>query len=157
MIDSFRFSDLVSVFALMISAYAAWKTLSFQKRQKALIEVQERLSSLLVQKEEGQSAAERKADLSASIIKLGNSKYRLKVWNKGKAAAKNVSISFPQGNDIVDEREVADKFPLEYLDSHQSVELIAFVHMGTKRKHVVDLNWVDSSNNSNSKTVHLTI
>jgi hypothetical protein len=81
----------------------------------------------------------------------------LKIWNKGKTAAKNVSISFPEGNDLVVDSELRDKLPLEILDVHQSVELIAAVHMQTRPKHVINLSWSDGANEPNSKTVHVTL
>ncbi|MBH3379621.1 hypothetical protein I5R98_13700 [Pseudomonas asiatica] len=74
---------------------------------------------------------------------MGNSKYRLKVFNKGKAPAHHVTIDFPEGNEVILESDIESKFPLQLLDVHQSVELIAAVHMGTRSKHLVKLEWED--------------
>jgi hypothetical protein len=156
MTEFFRLSDIIASVALLVSAYAAWRTLAFQQRQKSLIEVQERLQSLLLQKEQGQSTAEKRADLGASIVKMGNSNYRLKVFNKGKSPARNVNVTFPDGNDLIPHSEISRKFPLESLEAHQSVELIAAVHMQTRPKHRVDLSWSDDAGD-NSKTVYATI
>jgi hypothetical protein len=154
---TFGSSDLISLIALFVSAFAAWKTIRFNERQKSLIESQERLNALLLEKEHGEVETSKKADLGATIVKLGNSKYRLKIWNKGSAAARNVSISFPEGNDIVDDTEVNDKFPLESLGTFDSVELIAFVSMDTKRKQVVCITWADDFSDKNSRTVYPTL
>ena len=154
---SFSASDIVASLALLISAYAAWKTVQFNNKQKSLIESQEKLNLRLLEREETDSASDKKADLGAAFIKLGNSKYRLKIWNKGKASARNVSIEFPEGNDCIIQSDVSEKFPLEILDTHQSVELIAAVHMGTIRKHAIKLIWSDEFNQSNEKTVYPTL
>jgi hypothetical protein len=136
---SFSLSDLWAGIALVVSMYAAQKTIKFNERQKSLIESQERLNELLLTKEKTDSLTAKKADLGVGFIKLGSSNYRLKIWNKGKAPAKDVRVSFPEGNEIISKSELANKFPLESLETHQSVELIAFVHMQTKSKHTVSL------------------
>ena len=99
----------------------------------------------------------KKADLGASFIKLGSNKYRLKIWNKGVATARNVRIEFPEGNDLIMETELTDKFPMESLEKYQSVELIAAVHMQAKRKHVVRLIWEDDAQPYNEKLSYPTL
>lgn len=150
-------SDIIAGLALLISAYAAWKTVQFNDKQKSLIESQEKLNQRLLEKEDADSIADKKADLGATFIKIGSSKYRLKIWNKGKTTARNVSIEFPEGNDCIIQSDVSEKFPLESLDTHQSVELIAAVHMGTKSKHVIKLVWADEFSQNNEKTVYPTL
>lgn len=53
--------------------------------------------------------------------------------------------------------EITDKFPMESLERHQSVELIAAVHMNTKRKHVVRLIWEDDAQSHNEKLSYPTL
>lgn len=153
----FKSSDLIALLALTVSAYAAWKTARFNERQKSLIETQERLNRLLLDKERDDALANKKADLGATIVRLGRNNYRLKIWNKGKAAAKDVSIFFPEGNELVDERDVAEKFPLQILDTHQSVDLLAVVAMETRSKHAIRLTWSDDAGSQNEKLVFVTI
>jgi hypothetical protein len=150
-------SDIVAGLAFALSAYATWKTVQFNNRQQSLIESQEKLNQRLLEKEDAESAEEKKADLGAAFVKLGSSKYRLKIWNKGKATARNVSIYFPEGNDCLIESDVNSKFPLETLDTHQSVELIAAVHMGTKSKQTIRLCWADDFSPTNEKVVYPTL
>jgi len=149
--------DIIAGLALLLSGYATWKTFKFNERQKSLIESQEKLNSLLLEKEAGAALNGKKADLGAGFIKLGNSKYRLKIWNKGKSTARNVRIEFPEGNEVLLESEVENKFPLESLETFQSVELIAAVHFGSKSKHIVRLIWSDEANDHNEKLVYPTI
>lgn len=122
-----------------------------------MIESQERLNKLLLEKEAGEVLNVKKADLGATFIKLGSSKYRLKIWNKGKSAARNVSLDFPEGNDCLIQSDIDAKFPLEILETHQSVELIAAVSMDSKSKHPIKLTWSDEFSEHNEKMVYPTI
>lgn len=149
--------DIIAGLAFLLSGYATWQTVSFNKKLKSLVESQEKLNNLLLKKENEDSLKEKRADLGASFIKLGSSKYRLKIWNKGASTARNVNIEFPEGNDVVIDSEVSDKFPMESLERHQSVELIAAVHMQTKRKHVVRLIWEDDAQSHNEKLSYPTL
>lgn len=149
--------DVIAGLAFLLSSYATWQAVSFNKKQKSLVESQEKLNNLLLEKENEGVIKDKSADLGASFIKLGSSRYRLKIWNKGSATAKNVRIEFPEGNDVIIESEVTDKFPMESLERHQSVELIAAVHMQTKRKHVVRLIWEDDAQTHNEKLSYPTL
>ncbi|WP_129136796.1 hypothetical protein [Luteimonas sp. YGD11-2] len=157
MSSSITLTDAAAVLALMLSAYATWKTVQFNNRQRALIETQEQLNRRLLAREEAETNREKRADLGATFIKLGSSNYRLRVFNKGKAAATNVRISFPDGDNVVSKSDVDRKFPMELLEPHQSVELLASIHMGSRSKHKVVLNWADEAGASNEKTVYATV
>jgi hypothetical protein len=154
---SINLSDYIAIIAVAISSYAAWTTTNFNRRQKSLIESQEKLNKLLVQREEEGVILDKKAELGATIIKLGNNNHRLKIWNKGKAAARNVSITFPEGNDFIIDSELAFKFPLERLEAHQSVDLIAAVYSETKLKQVIKITWSDDFDDRNEKVVYITL
>lgn len=149
--------DVIAGLAFLLSSYATWKTFQFNEKQKTLIESQEKLNNLLLEKEVEVAENEKKADLGASFIKLGNSKNRLKIWNKGKSLARNVRLEFPEGNDVINQADVERKFPLESLDTYQAVELIATVHTGTKSKHIIRLIWSDDSKDHNEKLVYPTL
>jgi hypothetical protein len=94
--------------------------------------------------------------LGANFVKLGSNNYRLKIYNKGKSTVKNVRIEFPEGNDILIQSDVDNKFPLESLESFQSVELLVSEHMGTKSKHMIRLIGSDDTDEQNEKLVYLT-
>lgn len=154
---SISIGDAIATGALALSSYATWKTFKFNEKQNMLIESQARLNKLLLEKETSEVLNIKKADLGATFIKLGSSKYRLKIWNKGKSAARNVSLEFPEGNDCLIQSDIDAKFPLEILETHQSVELIAAVSMNTKSKHPIKLIWSDEFSESNEKVVYPTI
>lgn len=135
--------DIIASLALFFSVYATFKTVQFNNRQQEVIKSQAKLNQLLLVKETAGVELDKQADLGVSFLKLGNNKYRLKVYNKGKAPARQVTIDFPEGNEVISESELQSKFPLQLLDVHQSVELIAAVYMRTKSKHLVRLEWED--------------
>jgi len=154
---SSSFGDVVAGIALILSGYATWRTIKFNERQKSLIESQKRLNNLLLEKGESEALDARKADLGATFIRLGNNKHRLKIWNKGKAPARDVRIKFPDGNDLLIDSDISEKFPLEILEQYQWVELIAAAHMGTKQKLTLRLIWADDFSENNEKTVYPTL
>jgi glycosyltransferase involved in cell wall biosynthesis len=135
--------NVIAGIAFLLSGYATWKTT--------------KLNNLLLAKERNEALKKKQADLGASFINIGSNNRRLKIWNKGQAAARNVRIEFPKGNEVVVQGDIDRKFPLELLDTFQSVELIASVHMGTKSKLPIRLIWDDDSGERNEKIVYPTI
>ena len=97
------------------------------------------------------------ADLGASFVKLGSGKHRLKIWNRGKCTARNVTLEFPEGNSVLILSDIDQKFPLETLETQQSVELLAVISMGTKSKHAIKLIWSDDHRERNEKVVYPTL
>lgn len=155
--DGISVSDIVAVVALLVSGYAIWTTQKFNRRQLSLIESQEELNKRLLAQGESEALDARKADVGAKYVKLGSSRYKLKVFNKGKATARNVRIEFPDGDSPVPQSELRDKFPMEILEQHGSVDLIAAVHMQTPPKQTAILRWADDYSDSNEKTAYLTL
>jgi glycosyltransferase involved in cell wall biosynthesis len=139
--------DAIAIGALLLSAYATWTTFRFNQKQNKLI----------LEKEATEILNIKKADLGATFIKIGSNNRRLKIWNKGKSAARNVSLSFPDGNDCLVQSDIDSKFPLETLDTLQSVELIASISLGSKSKHSIKLTWSDDFSDHNEKVVYPTI
>ena len=64
-------SEIIAGSALLLSCYATWQTLSFNKKQESLVKTQEKLNKLLLEKEKVQVLSDKQADLAASFIKLG--------------------------------------------------------------------------------------
>lgn len=145
-----EFSDIISLIALLIAALSLGMNFWFNWRQIPLLRHS-------LKKSQAEALEEKKADIGAKLVKLGNSKYRVKIFNRGKAAARNVQIEFPDSNGLIPDQEIRDKFPMEVLEQHDSVDLIAHVHMGTPRKHAVLLKWADDHSDSNEKTGYLTL
>ena len=87
----------------------------------------------LTKKSEKLSTFEKKADLGANFVTIGNQKPRLRIFNKGITAAHQITIDFTERNDIIHERDIQEKFPLELLERRRSVDLIATVAMSAKK------------------------
>ena len=117
-----------------------------------------RLSQLQIAKEKAEADALKRADLSANFYTLGASKQRLKIFNKGKATARNVRIDFPDGVDCISSDEIDAKFPLESLAVHQAVELQVRRYLGmTKVKYTLQICWSDEFREDNAIVLHLTM
>lgn len=152
-----EFSNVIALIALLVSCGAAGMTLWFYRRQLALIAIQEQLNRRLLEKSDAEATEARQADVGARLIKLGNNNYRVRIFNRGKAAARNVRIEFPDGNEIIIDQEIREKFPMEVLERQGSVDLIAAVHLQTPNKQSVLLKWADDHSDSNEKTSYLTL
>jgi hypothetical protein len=150
-------SDILAGLALLVSGFATFKTIDFSKKQQAVNKVQERLNHELLRKEYAELETQRKADFGAAFSRVGSSNYRLKVFNKGRGAARHVSLEFPEGNHCFDEHDIASKFPLEVLEPQQGVDLIAIMGMDSRRKYAIRVVWSDDFSPSNDKTLYPTV
>jgi hypothetical protein len=157
MVGPLTTGELLAALALLLSVYATGMTIRFNSRQKSLIKSQELLNKRLLAREDDQARADKQADLGADFVKLGGSDWRLKVFNKGKAAARNVNLSFPEGNHCFSQADIDSKFPLEILEPMQSVQLLAAIDFESASKHPIRLAWADGLSETNAKTVYPTL
>lgn len=156
--DATQLANTISSLALVTSVIALVITHNFNRRQKSLIESQEKLNNILLSKELQSTENDKRADLGATFLKVGTrGSYRLKVWNKGKCTAKNITLTFPDGNDVIPDSELKSKTPIVSLEPQTGVEFIAAIHMGTEPKQAINLTWDDDTGNGISKIIHLTI
>ena len=151
------FGDIIALLALILAGYSTKKTFDFNKRQKEFIDTNDALNKILLRKERKEAISELSADLSANFIKYGSSDYRLKVFNKGKAAAKNVRIELPEGNGMLIPNDIEGKFPIPILEQFQSVELLASVSFGSSSRMTIKLIWNDDEGYDKSKILTPTI
>ena len=59
--------DVIAGLAFLLSSYATWQAVSFNKKQKSLVESQEKLNNLLLEKENEGVIKDKSADLGASF------------------------------------------------------------------------------------------
>ncbi len=152
---SFGVGDVIAALALVLSIVATVTTMRFNRRQKSLIASQDLLNRRLLEREESDSEAARRADLGANLAKVTDSRWRLKVFNRGRSAARNITVS--TDGDLLLQDDIDSKFPLEILEPQQGVELLARVHLGSASKHAITLNWDDDAQEANTKTVYVTV
>ena len=151
------FGNIIALCAFFLAAHSTKKTFDFNRRQKEIIEIQDSLNKTLLRREQKEAIDEFCADISANFIKIGTNKRRLKVFNKGKGTAKNVNIEFPDGNELLMDSEVKDKFPIPLLEQFQSVELIAVTSFGSPTRITIKLIWDDEEKVNKSKIVTPTL
>lgn len=150
-------SNIIAGLALFLSGYATWRSHKFNKKEEDLLDLQRLVNALVLDKEQREAAQANRAELSANFVTLGGNKHRLKIFNKGKAVAHRVQIDFPDGNDLVMESDIREKFPMESMEPGQTVELIAAVMLGSKRKLTVHLSWQDVGGEEREKMIHATL
>lgn len=156
-------SDAIALAALAVSIYtiisSEFKSRKNDREQKVIKDEQDRIRRLLLDKETKLALEEKRADLNANLVKIGTGKYRLKIFNRGKAAAKNVQIAFPDndGGEFLSMSEIKQKMPYEVLYSQQMIELIASIHMGSKSKYKIRLSWCDDYNKMNEQDIVVSI
>lgn len=150
-------SEIIAFLALLLSGYATYRSLKFKNSEKELVEVQKKLNLLMFEKEKREADQVSKADIGANFISTGKHNYRLKIFNKGKAPAYNVTIGFPDGNDMVDEYSIKRKLPLEKMEQGQSVDLLASYGSDSKMKLKVELKWQNKDGKEQTKIVYPTL
>jgi len=144
-------SAVVAILALGLSIFSVRKTNKFG-------ETTDQLNRLLIDREKADNLTSKQADLSANIIELGKSKYRLKIFNRGKCVAKNVKlIDMDKENSVLIESDIEDKFPVPILEQHQSVELIAAVTFDSGPRIHIKLIWDDETGKNREKKLTLVI
>ncbi len=145
-LGNFGFSEAIAFVALMVAFYYGWQN--------------SKLTKQLLAKEAGEAEAKSRADLGANFVKFGKNNYRLKIFNRGSVAARNVRIELKHEDEedhCLSQREIASKFPHECIEPHQGVELFAAIHLGSKSKHPLKLIWDDDLRLNNEKMVYPTI
>lgn len=143
-LGNFGFAEAIAFIAVIVAFYYGWQNSKLTKK--------------LLIKEDGEALARSKADLSANFVKLGRSDYRLKVFNKGSTSARNVRIEIDESEDsCLSQSDIDSKFPHEFLEPSQGIELFAAIHMSSKRKHPFKLIWDDDFKKNNEKMVYPTI
>jgi len=143
--------DVLSFLALLISAYSMKRTFDFNKRQEQFIEVNDRLNKKLLEKENEEDIQNRKADVSANFYKAAKNNWRLKVFNKGKATARNVRLFVLDEADLLGSDDIDRRFPHPILEQYQSVEIHAFVHLQSADRAHIRLVWDDDFQKDNEK------
>jgi len=152
----FGVSDGIAIGALLLAGWSTFRTEKFNRRQAAFEETNERLNLMLIEREASESNEQKRADVSADFYKSGANNYRLKVFNRGKATARNVRIEVLDNGRILMQDDIDRKFPVPVLEQHGSVELHAMIHFGSPPRTHVRLTWDDDLGANQSKELHPT-
>lgn len=138
-------SAIVAFAALIMS----WVSLHKSNKTNAR---QDELNRLLIERETEAGRESKRADLCANIIAVGNRSHRLKVFNRGKATARNVRlIDLKEESSVLAQNVIRQKFPVPILEQHQSVEVAAMQLLsGASRAHI-KLIWDDETGSDHEK------
>lgn len=140
----------IATVALILSAFATFNTIKSNSRQNEVNESQAEINRRLLEEDDEDRALASKACLDAKFVKIGK-RHKLRIYNRGKCVARNVSLSMPEDNSPFSSNELKQKFPYKELEPHACVEVLALVHWGTPRRHSLKLTWDDDY--ANKRTV----
>lgn len=146
-------SDVAAFSALAVAIWSAVQTSRFNRRQNVFAETAERLNKLLIDKESAVSQAQRKADVGVNFVEVTKNDYRLKVFNRGAGIARNLRLEFIAGEEVMIASELKQKIPIPALERHQTVELMANIHMQSPRRTHIRIYWDDDSGADQHKDV----
>jgi len=149
--------DLLALGALIVSVWAVVTTNKSNQRQLNFERTAERLNHLLIEKEANENQAQRRADLGVAIYKAGRSNYRMKVFNRGKAAARNVRLEEIAEEGFLLRDDLAEKFPAPVLEPHAVIELHVFFHLSSASRTQIRLTWDDDFGANQTKDFYPTV
>lgn len=139
---AFGWSEGIASAALIVSLLTAYR--------------QHALNKVLLDQASAADAALKRARVSAKLIEDGRGIFRLRVFNTGPAIARNVRLDIKECADLLDSKDIDDKFPLD-MEPQQSVNLITSVTFGMQSKYKLTMHWDDDSGKDNSASVYVTI
>ena len=93
--------DFIALIALVLGIYSTFKSIKLNKLQEEVMLLEKDLNKLLLEKEMTETTLNLKADLLANVIKLGNGREKLKIYNKGKGTAKNIRFEVIEGSNMM--------------------------------------------------------
>jgi hypothetical protein len=127
--------------AIVLSILSYYDSRKANKVRGRLNDLEEKLKKYELEDKEKEREEENKACVEARIMNISKGKYRLKVWNSGKATAYNVDFETP-----LEYRGIVwrDKVPYEFLEPGKSFEEHAIAHGGTPNKFKVTTTWEDN-------------
>lgn len=135
-------SIAVSVFALLGSL------LTYVVHERKLKAQEAKINAYQLRKFEEEEREAKKAAVRANLVQRDRSRYTLKVYNKGKAPAKNIKLQIlrPEGYDL---DILGNPFPLEILNEHENIDVSVYPDKESPDQVFIKLTWNDDSGNDN--------
>ena len=126
---------IISVLALGFSLYTHFKYDDKIKKQNALI------NKFTLDKLEKEAELDKKAIVEVNLIRGDKGKRIIKVYNKGKATAKNVVVTFPESPNLI-----MDEYPspIDILPQH-SIDIKTTVFYGSPSIIKINFEWEDGA------------
>lgn len=141
-------SLIVAIVAFVFSVITYFVHDSRLKKQEGL------LNAYQLQKYEEEKVDLQKAVIRANVLKGDKGKITIKVFNAGKAVAKNINLKFICDQELM---TGANPFPFEFLNPQEGTEIILFMHVGSPDKLLIELLWDDEFQQQNTHQQMLTL
>ncbi|MDO6456517.1 hypothetical protein Q4560_06850 [Celeribacter halophilus] len=151
------FSDWIALGALTVSGLTFWQTRTALQKQNNLSDREIELIRIQLSKSYDEHAKSKKANVSARMFKIDKTTWRVRIFNSGQAEATNVRLLLDDQNQMVSTGMISGKFPMTKLESGQSVDINAIVHMQTPPKETLRIRWDDESGLNRENTTEITI
>lgn len=138
---------VISSSALLLSLYTYFRHDAKIKNQSALI------NQFQLEKLKKETESEKKAIIEANVIIREKGKRIIKVYNKGKATAKNVAVTFPGDPNVM----IPDYPTSMEIRPQTSMEIYIHAHMGSPDTLQINFEWQDNfkSDNKDSQTIQI--
>lgn len=140
--------------ALILSYLSYRESRKANRLKERVHEVEEKLKQYELEEKEKEREEATKACVEARIYNISKGKYRMKIWNSGKATAYDVDFEIEEDNRGFVRREMV---PYEFLEPGKSFEEYVLVHSGTPNKFMVTTTWTDKEGNAYLKEQIVTI
>ena len=141
---------VISAVSLFLSIISFAMSIKSQHLQDKVNEMELKLKEYeLAEKEKEQHKA---PCIEARVNHVFKDNYRIRIWNSGNAAAKNVTASWDENRQIIIYDQ--DKMPFEILEPQKSFDLAISVisaFSGSPRKLRITTTWEDSNGRKHSK------
>lgn len=138
---------VISSSALLLSLYTYFRHDAKIKRQNAL------MNQFQLEKFKKETDSEKKAIIEANVIDKEKGKRIIKVYNKGKATAKNVIVAFPGDPDVM----ISDYPNSIDIRPQNSMEIYVHTYKGSPDTLQIDFEWQDNLklDNKDSQTIQI--
>lgn len=109
-----------------------------------------RINEYELSKIENEKAEALQAKVRANYFESGTGRLTIKIYNSGRAIAKNIRIEFNPSdfNKLIR----MDNFPYPYLNPQDSTEIYMFLHTGMPNTIEIKIQWDDDNKDNNLHT-----
>lgn len=147
--------NVIDIISLGFSLFAIILTIAmYYKHDKRLKEQEAKLNAYQIRKIEEEESDNKKAQVRGNIIKGDKGRRDIRIYNTGKAPAKNIYITFL---DKTDENVVIMNYPspFEFLNTSDHFDIIMHHYIGSSTDVLkIKLTWEDDFSNQNEHIQH---
>lgn len=150
--------DIVSI---VLSAFAiALTIIMYFKHDKRLKKQEEKLNAYQLKKIDEEESENKKAQVKGNVIKGDKGRRDLRIYNTGKAPAKNIYVEFLDnygGHDNSAEKVIVMDYPTpyEFLNTNDHFDIIMHLYAYNSTDVLkVGLTWEDDFSNQNEHIQH---